>query len=620
VARSVFRFDARRCAKAVLPVSFVVVVAGACAVVPTFFNGLPHETQEQIVERFLWTVLILYWISLVPAVVGGAYLTIVVVRARRQRVNRPMAARLLLLCASTLICLVITETASSVWLAWAHRYPNLPTRFTAPAGDELQVVVIGGSSALGQPYQDWLSIGPIVAWKLQPALHGRRVVADVLAREGAMLEEMHQKLERIAHRPDVLIIFAGHNEFQARFPWDQDGERPAGLLPYALELVMQDGLHSSFFRCVNEAFDKYRVMAPPRIVKRQPIEPPIVRHAESERVLDDFGRRIEAIVSWCERIGTVPVLVIPPSNESGYEPNRSVLPASVSAAERRSFTGDWLTARSTELEPAAAMARYRELIARHPEFAEAYFRLGRLLERSGDYVEAGRDYRLAIDLDGFPQRCPTPFQNVYRRAAARHGCILIDGPAELRRLTPHGILGDAMINDGHHPALRGHVALAEAVLRELGARRTFGWSPVAVPSIDPVECSEHFGIDDHDWAKVCSKVATFYKMTAHIRYDPSERLAKADLYDRAARQIAAGTLPDDLAIPGIGLPRSPRTEQPRAAHAVGSTPASGAVRSGLPGPDATPQFAGNAERTTAAINPQPSKNVGRPAASSTNSQ
>ena len=62
----------------------------------------------------------------------------------------------------------------------------------------------------------------------------------MLAREGATLEEMHQKLERIEHRPDVLIIFAGHNEFQARFPWDQDGDRPGGLLPYALKLVMQD--------------------------------------------------------------------------------------------------------------------------------------------------------------------------------------------------------------------------------------------------------------------------------------------------------------------------------------------------------------------------------------------
>src|SRR5262249_30027555 len=154
---------------------------------------------------------ILYWVSLVLAVFGGVALTVVLVRARRSGMRRPTAARLLLLCASTLLCLGLIEAASAVWLAWEHRFPNLPTQFPLAASNELHIAVIGGSSARGQPYQEWLSIGPIVAWKLQAALPGRKVVADVLARDGAMLEEMHQKLERIKRRPDVLIIFSGHN-------------------------------------------------------------------------------------------------------------------------------------------------------------------------------------------------------------------------------------------------------------------------------------------------------------------------------------------------------------------------------------------------------------------------
>jgi tetratricopeptide (TPR) repeat protein len=559
-------FNIHRYAKLTIIATAAAALAGVCAVVPELFVTLPPTTQEVFAGRFLGTVLVLYWISLVPAVCGGLILVLVMLKARRERIKRPLASRLLLLCGSIIVSVAMIELASGAWLAWAHRFPHMPTDFTASTGDELRIVVIGGSSARGQPYQDWLSIGQIVAWKLQAVLPERKVVADVLAREGATLEEMHQKLAAIKQRPDMVIIFSGHNEFQARFPWDQNGERASGLLPYAFEFVMQDGLHSPLFRCVKEAFDKYRLMAPPRIVKRQPIEPPIVRRAEAERVLDEFGRRIEAIVAWCEQIGALPVLVIPPSNESGYEPNRSVLPRSVSQEERRVFTRDYLAARSAESEPGLAMARYRGLIARQPEFAETYFRLARLLEGSGKYVEAGRDYRRALDLDGFPQRCTTQFQDVYRRAAAQHDCILVDGPAELRLLTPHGILGDFLINDGHHPALRGHVALAEAVLRELGARRMFGWSPAAAPSINLVECSQHFNFDDHDWAKVCSNVATFYKITSQIRYDPTERLLKANLYAHAAAQIAAGSRPADLGIPGIGLPAGRRIEPSRPAH------------------------------------------------------
>jgi hypothetical protein len=557
-----FQCDVRRFAKPIGLAAAVMAWLAASMVLPDLFLALPGAAREAVAERFLWTVLVLYWAALIPAVVGGAISAVLMVRARRIGARRPATARLLLFFVSTLIGVAILETGSAAWLAWAHRFPTLPTRFLAATGDELQITVIGGSSAKGQPYQDWLSIGPIVAWKLQPELTDRRVVADVLAREGATLEEMHQKLERIRRRPDVLILFAGHNEYQARFPWDQDGDLAFGLLPYVLKVVMEDGLGSPLFRMVSEASRKYRLMAPPRMVHRGPIERPIVGRAETERLRREFGQRIDAIVSWCERVGVMPVLVIPADNESGFEPNRSVLPESISPEERRSFLDGWLAARSSESESATAMARYRELITSQPGFAEAHFRLGRLLERAGSFTEAGVQYRLARDLDGFPQRCPSPFQDAYRRIAAQHGCIVIDGPSELRALSPNGILDDHLFNDGHHPSLRGHIALAEAVLRELRARRAFGWSQGAAPSIDPAECASHFGMDDKAWAGVCSKVATFYMITAHCRHDPSERLIKAALYRRAAEQIAAGTPPGDLGIPGIGLPTLASPDRP----------------------------------------------------------
>ena len=376
---------------------------------------------------------------------------------------------------------------------------------------------------------------------------------------------------------------------------------------------MQDRLCSPLFRCVSEAFDKYRLMAPPRTLQRGLIEPPIVRRAEAQRILDEFGRRLEAIVSWCERIGAVPVLVIPPDNQSGYEPNRSVLPASVSREERRAFARDWMAARSSESDLAPAIARYRALIARHPGFAEAHFRLARLLERSGQYTEAARDYRQARDLDGFPQRCQTSFQDAYRRVAARHACILIDGPAELQALSPHGIVGDLLINDAHHPSLRGHIALAEAVLRELRGREAFGWSRGMATTIDVGECASHFGIDNLAWATICSNVATFYTMTAIIRNDPSERQRKAALYLRGAEQIAAGTLASDLGIPGIGLPASSDPSKPHHDdHTDETARISAPTATGLAGRSTTTGPSGVAGHTTAAKNTHSTAKNGSP--------
>ncbi len=199
------------------------------------------------------------------------------------------------------------------------------------------------------------------------------------------------------------------------------------------------------------------------------------------------------------------------------------------------------------------MARYRALLDRHPRFAEAHYRLARLLEHSGRYGEADRHYVLARDLDGFPQRCPSSFQDCYRRAAARHGCILIDGPAEFRAISAHGILDDDLFHDAQHPKLRGHVALAQAVLRELRARGAFGWTRGAVPAIDPVACAAHFGIDRDAWENVCKWTAYFYEVTATNRFDPAERLAWKERYAQARRRIAAGTAPEEVGIPGVGL-------------------------------------------------------------------
>ena len=483
------RFEGRRLVKPIGLAAVVLTWLGVSAVLPDWFLTLPLVAQEAYAQRFLWAVLALYWAALIPAVVGGATLTVVVVRAHRAGAGRPVAARLLLLCASTMIGLAILEAAGAAWLAWAHRFPALPTRFLDAPGDELRITVIGGSSRQGAALPGVALDRPDRRLEAPVALPGRRVVADVMAREGATLEEMHLKLGRVRYRPDILILFAGHNEYQARFVWDQDGDVAVGLLPYLLKVVMGDGLGSPFFGMISEASSKYRLMVPPHMAGRGPVEPPIIRHSESERLRREFRRRIEAIVSWCERIGTLPVLVIPADNEAGFEPNRSVLPESLLEA-RRAFARDWLSACAAESgsDPAAAMSRYRELIDRQPGFAEAHFRLGRLLERSGRFDEAAAQYRLARDLDGFPQRCPSPFQDAYREVAARHGCILIDGPAELRALSPHGLLDDRVFHDAHHPSLRGHIALAEAVLHELLPPRRFGWTDGVVPSIDLAEC------------------------------------------------------------------------------------------------------------------------------------
>jgi len=193
-------------------------------------------------------------------------------------------------------------------------------------------------------------------------------------------------------------------------------------------------------------------------------------------------------------------------------------------------------------------------VEQHPEFAESHYRLARLLVRAGAWDEARRHFVLARDLDGFSLRCPSDFRAAFRTVARRHEAILIDAPEVLARVSPHGIIDDHVFHDAQHPNLAGYIALAQDVLEQLQHRRAFGWPEQApVPRIEPGECALHFELDAGKWSKVCERSSDFYGRTAYVRYDPSERLAVAKRYDRAARELAAGRPLQQPDLPSLDL-------------------------------------------------------------------
>ncbi len=126
---------------------------------------------------------------------------------------------------------------------------------------------------MGSPYAPHLSIGQIAAWKLQEALGGRRVTADVLAAPGVPLEFEHQRLEELRRRPDALILYVGHNEFQARFDWDRDASRIQGVPRQPLRVVMAISEWTPFGRLICEEIRKFRLMQPPSLMHHESDRP-----------------------------------------------------------------------------------------------------------------------------------------------------------------------------------------------------------------------------------------------------------------------------------------------------------------------------------------------------------
>jgi hypothetical protein len=533
---------------------------------------------------FFQALLLLFILAIPSLAIGSVISLAVVCRSLRHgnRSGRARSGRWALLFLSGLLGLGLMEAGSAITLRRRSRLADLPTRFVngasgtvkhdwsvavppatqlseataKPAANrEISIAVVGESSARGEPYHPWVSVGQIVAWQLQRVFPQTRFHVEVLAEGGLCLEQSILLLLELRRRPDLVVVFSGHNEFQARYGWSRNVRHYVEEGPRSrLALIALLRQASSTGRLILDALDRFRGETPPPArATRELVDHPTCTAEEYAFLREDYGRRMDALAAWCRRIGALPILIVPPSNDGAFEPNRSVLAGSTDEPAREQFARELLAARSLDsTDPRSAVAALSPLVRSHPEFAETHFRLAQALRSTGEMDDARLHFRQARDLDGLPLRCPTDFQEMVRLAAARHGGLLIDAPRVLEVISPDGILDDHLFHDAQHLNLLGQAALAQEILVQLRSHGALDWpASVPVPTIDLAECIKSFGLDADRWAEVCLRSAVFYVRAAFIRYDPAERLKVMRRFEQAAKDLASGSPLEKTGLPGL---------------------------------------------------------------------
>ena len=206
----------------------------------------------------------------------------------------------------------------------------------------------------------------MLAWQLRRSFRNAKSALQVLASSGQTLEEQQRLLAWLKRRPEILIIYCGHNEilrpgrFRARHALlfrRTDCRRAWTSLRRAIEAF------SPLCGLIRQTAEKCqgRDPAPARTATARSSMCRPTPAPSTQRLLADFRRRLEAIVAYAERIGALPVLISPPGNDAGYEPNRSFLPAGHARARARvsSHAIFWRRSSLEAADPAAAQAAYR---------------------------------------------------------------------------------------------------------------------------------------------------------------------------------------------------------------------------------------------------------------------
>jgi hypothetical protein len=564
-------------------VVLITVVLGPIALASRSISSLSLDSRLHAAAFSLDWALICYPIVFVAALTASVAFGDRLVRENRNSRSAAIDPRRLVRLArglavslSIVVGLLLLEIAAGVLEFRFNRFPELPRFNNEQKSDvsshhpsspqEIDLVVLGESSAAGEPYSAWLSLGRIVAWRIERSAPGIKVRLHDLATGGANLRDMHQKLAQLKRKPDIIIIYSGHNEYQSRYEWSREVYPIAGLSPLELlshpralsGLAYRIGLKSPLCRLIYGTKSKMMLdRPPPPATRRRLIDVPPCSPSESEAILVDFRRRLEAIVAYCKSIGATPILISPSGNDAGFEPNRTVLGRAYAEEQEIGFIAlEYQRGRTSEkTSPRDSLDYYTSIFGPHRECAEVLFRSARVLRTLGDVAEARRRFILARDLDGFPLRAISTFQQVYRIISKAYDATLIDSQKLFESMTDDGILDDRLFIDAQHPVLAGHVALADAVLAAPALRERIGLEKTPIERVNVREVAEHFGVVGRDaWFRVAMRAGLFYEKTADIRFDPSERRAKAARLLAAARAVAAGTAPESLGIHGLGVP------------------------------------------------------------------
>lgn len=321
-----------------------------------------------------------------------------------------------------------------------------------PAGT-FRVFALGASTLLGFPNPAQTSFPNFLQLMLEDAYPGRTVEVvncGITAINSYVLLDFAEEIA--AHDPDLVLIYAGHNEFigpyGAATPFVRLGSNRSFI---RLQMLLQ---RTRIYYLLGEVVhqlgqwlrdDAVRPSFGLHLVQRE-----IYWHSAAHRQTEaNYRQNLEQILATM-RARNIPVaLCTLVSNLTGFHPLRSQ-------------------------GPAPPVGDTPEVLAEDfPHHAGLHFAAGLAHRAKGDSLRALAAFKRARDLDAIHLRACTPFNDILRALAVEPGAWLIDVERCFAAAAPHGLVGDRLITEYLHPTVWGHYliarnALAEIVRRERG--------------------------------------------------------------------------------------------------------------------------------------------------------
>ncbi|UCD56338.1 MAG: tetratricopeptide repeat protein [Candidatus Hydrogenedentota bacterium] len=338
---------------------------------------------------------------------------------------------------------------------------------------------MGGSTTFGRPYDDttsfcgWLramlpKADPSRSWEVINA----GGVSYASYRMAALMEEL------IRYKPDLFIIYSGHNEFLERRTYSRIIETPEAIRGLGA-MASRTRIYTVIESAVNKLnvhsgqIDGERAYLPAEVktMLADSVGPEDYYRDDElhQRVLDHYRYNLVRAVDIARSVDAEVILVTPASNMRHCSPFKSEHREGLSNIDRNRWHAlfDQASKAYNQSQWDEALAALDEAITLDDRYAHAHYLRGRILWMLSRHDEAKTAFGRAIDEDICPLRATGAMLEIVKQVGQERDVPVVDFVGLLEGLSEHATPGEELFLDHVHPTIETNRRLALFLLEKM---------------------------------------------------------------------------------------------------------------------------------------------------------
>lgn len=365
---------------------------------------------------------------------------------------------------------------------------NLQSFPVAKAPGTFRIFSVGGSTAYGHPWRDPVSFSGWLRELLPKADPGKQwEVINAGGISYASYREAMLIAELIQYKPDLFLVYSGHNEFLEERTYRSTADIPVAVRELS-SFLDHTRTYSALRRLMRKSVPEKEAPAGSASAKAafnmagevddvlaKTIGPTSYTRDDSLRqhILEHYGASLARMARLAHSVGAEVIFLTTPGNEKDCSPFKSEPRAGLTGEESAKIAAWKSRTDSLAAKPVEAAAIYDSIFNLDGRNAGLLYQGGKAAYAAGDFPRAKTLFQRALDEDICPLRALTPMRSIVLETAKANSAQALDWGAILERKTVqeagNNVLGEPDFVDHVHLSIDDYRLMALAIIGKMSA-------------------------------------------------------------------------------------------------------------------------------------------------------